>query len=640
MVDGVPVRRLALGLLLGAGAVVVVLALMPEAEATHWRGGTIYQHSDEPVDDPYGSRLYFIFYIRNTYPTNPPQVGFGPVQAGQVGCENFPTFPVPGTPYCGTFGGVLPDGCSVLFGIGQPCLCFGDGTCTNFVGRQVYTDNVYDWVGYEAWEAGDVVPGLYHQYSGAGPWTYNLQTSCCRISAGPIGPGNTPCAWPEPCWYHYNNPDSSFRLEGRVTLPALQPYKRNMKPIVSCIGSCVIPLNPNFVHTGSTATARMATAAETGSSSFKQPGDPACGAPCCSPANMATAGGSPPRWMWDSTGACCPTMPQVGLYSTSVQILGNNSDKSGLEFLVNCNPQIEIETTDPTTTIPPPPIGPIARFRAFQPDQCGLNQVQFTDLSRPGQAPIVTWYWDFGDQSDSAEKDPQHFYGEEGGTYTVTLTVTDDNGLTRTAKRAIAVTGFLDCPTEQFPDRVRPPGESVRDDRDEGLADQDSDGDGRPDGVDNCPLVANSDQGDLDGDLFGNACDDDLDGDRVGNEGDNCVMVANVRQLDIDGDGQGDVCDDDRDGDLVQDMMDNCPDTPNVEQTDQDGDGTGDACAFDAVSADVRVAPRAAPEPVGSAAGAAALNPALGAAVLGGVALLAVAGVALLATVLRRDRKA
>ena len=43
----------------------------------------------------------------------------------------------------------------------------------------------------------------------------------------------------------------------------------------------------------------------------------------------------------------------------------------------------------------------------------------------------------------------------------------------------------------------------------------DSDSDGISDSADNCPLVANTDQLNADGDGAGNACDDDDDGDGI-----------------------------------------------------------------------------------------------------------------------------
>lgn len=73
----------------------------------------------------------------------------------------------------------------------------------------------------------------------------------------------------------------------------------------------------------------------------------------------------------------------------------------------------------------------------------------------------------------------------------------------------------------------------------------DTDNDGIPDGDDNCPDVANTDQADTDGDENGNACDDDDDNDGILDDDDNCPTVSNVDQSDADDDGIGDVCDSD-----------------------------------------------------------------------------------------------
>ena len=108
--------------------------------------------------------------------------------------------------------------------------------------------------------------------------------------------------------------------------------------------------------------------------------------------------------------------------------------------------------------------------------------------------------------------------------------------------------------------------------------DPDGDGDGVADSLDNCPLTANADQADADGDGIGDVCDTDDDGDGLEDGQDNCPLVANPDQTDMDGDGIGDVCDTDDDGDGVVDGLDNCPLVANPDQVDTDGDGIGDAC--------------------------------------------------------------
>ncbi len=111
----------------------------------------------------------------------------------------------------------------------------------------------------------------------------------------------------------------------------------------------------------------------------------------------------------------------------------------------------------------------------------------------------------------------------------------------------------------------------------------DTDEDGIPDDADNCPLAANPDQRDLDGDGLGDVCDDDIDEDGLPNNEDNCPFFANPDQFDEDGNGIGDICEPtaDGDGDGIPNAEDNCLFTPNSDQADFDGDGIGDVCDDD-----------------------------------------------------------
>ncbi|MDD3622282.1 MAG: PKD domain-containing protein, partial [Methanofollis sp.] len=69
-----------------------------------------------------------------------------------------------------------------------------------------------------------------------------------------------------------------------------------------------------------------------------------------------------------------------------------------------------------------------AEFEADMTEGEAPLNVTFTDLST-GNVP--TWEWDFGDGTNSTEQNPLHTY-EEGGIYTVSLTVSDEMNETDT----------------------------------------------------------------------------------------------------------------------------------------------------------------------------------------------------------------
>lgn len=70
-------------------------------------------------------------------------------------------------------------------------------------------------------------------------------------------------------------------------------------------------------------------------------------------------------------------------------------------------------------------------LRVYATSQGGAT-LAFDDRSTDPEDTLTAWSWDFGDGTTSSERHPSHVYGAPG-TYTVTLTVTDADGLRSTA---------------------------------------------------------------------------------------------------------------------------------------------------------------------------------------------------------------
>ena len=516
-----------------------VLALAEEGEATHYRGGTLWMEADQGSADPYAVRLHARIYLQASH-TNPiPGADGMPIQLGGTATPSM---------------------------IGP--ICFGDGSCADvWVPRVFSVDAMHETIGYEAWGP-DGERGIPHRYDGPGPWTYWFGTS--RPGEMPATHSGGRLPWgpsPEPTCvcdgaFHLNNPSTAVRLEGSAGLPARQAYKEDAPPIVPCdpMTLCVIPLKA----LGPLSAIGFSTPAQAtgGADPFNQPG------PCPNPSNAyapTLATGAPPgpcgvkasyicgsALCWaPGPGACC--LPGPTYHSVSLQFAGQGTDRSPLEFLILMDPHPIIVDEgcgfanwypywdgERGTCTPPPPV---ADFSWVQPMQCqAANQVTFEDLSTI-LGSIAAWHWDFGDGADSSLQHPDHDYGSDGGTYEVTLTVTNWQGLWDSATKVVTAEADPVCATEQQPHpsmRKRGP---PRDGVDEGLASMDSDGDGVPDRLDACPTVADPGQVDLDGDLAGDACDGDRDEDGIADLADLCPGVADPGQADGDHNGLGDACD-------------------------------------------------------------------------------------------------
>ena len=81
---------------------------------------------------------------------------------------------------------------------------------------------------------------------------------------------------------------------------------------------------------------------------------------------------------------------------------------------------------------------PEAAF-SFEPEgPTDADTIEFSDSSSDPDGKIVSWWWDFGDGTTSEVRNPSHHY-QDDGTYTVKLTVTDDDGAEASITKEIRV---------------------------------------------------------------------------------------------------------------------------------------------------------------------------------------------------------
>jgi len=107
------------------------------------------------------------------------------------------------------------------------------------------------------------------------------------------------------------------------------------------------------------------------------------------------------------------------IYATDIN--GNSIESSSYTFDMNNPPIADFDYT---------PISPTTQ-----------DIVQFTDASTDSDGAIVGYYWDFNDGATSTDQNPTHQFDD--GTYTVTLTVTDDDGATDDYSETVTVLNIL-----------------------------------------------------------------------------------------------------------------------------------------------------------------------------------------------------
>ena len=133
-------------------------------------------------------------------------------------------------------------------------------------------------------------------------------------------------------------------------------------------------------------------------------------------------------------------IPLITLFSMVLLLFALTQPAAALSFAFGEFPVLEQEHA-PTVTVRTAPVlnlNPEAKF-AYVPDRPGVGElIQFVDSSSDPDGQVTVWLWDFGDGTTSMEKEPLHVYMRVG-TYSVTLTVTDNVGAQASLQKEITV---------------------------------------------------------------------------------------------------------------------------------------------------------------------------------------------------------
>ena len=290
-------------------AVVALTAVAGEAEATHFRGGTLsWKHGDEPREVIFEGRFSWRW--------------------------NYPTFE-PRNPQVGD-----------LVRLNWEFLRFGDGKTAEQLYLLVESVNPSANVmtGKLVWSGGREITHVYKTETNNGkPWVVTYD-ECCRLGAM----NNN---------RHINNPDANYRLNVVVDLagPTENDSPRTLvPPIVPCVmpGPCVFRIPATDVE-GDLLHFTMALPDEAGPASATTPAFAQPVAPGLAPAAVGLANG---LYFWNPAGISL--LPDVhNLYSTQVHV-SDGRNKVPTDFF--------IELLPPGSPIPAFSAGPCGKQRVIR----------------------------------------------------------------------------------------------------------------------------------------------------------------------------------------------------------------------------------------------------------------------------------
>ncbi|HXL35496.1 MAG TPA: PKD domain-containing protein, partial [Gemmatimonadales bacterium] len=199
--------------------------------------------------------------------------------------------------------------------------------------------------------------------------------------------------------------------------------------------SVSLTVTDNGGGTGSTSqTVTVAPANTSPTAAFTQ----SCTGVTCSFTSTSTdPDGTVVGWSWSFGDAATATVANPshsyaagGTYTVSLTVT-DNSGGTG--------------STSQSVTVTPPDQPPTAAFT----QSCTGLACSFASTSTDPDGSVVAWSWSFGDGATATIENPSHTYAA-GGTYTVSITVSDNNGATGTTSQAVTVAPANTSPTAAF----------------------------------------------------------------------------------------------------------------------------------------------------------------------------------------------
>ena len=142
------------------------------------------------------------------------------------------------------------------------------------------------------------------------------------------------------------------------------------------------------------------------------------------------------------------TYPANGTYRVVLTVTDNGGEKNSTSKNITVSQKVN----------PPPTVKkyPVAVIELTNKTNLTVTVSGFDSYALDGKT-IVNYTWDFGDGMNASGANVTHTYAANG-TYTITLTVTDSDGLSNATAHDVTVTQQVTPPPPPPPHKLGPPG--------------------------------------------------------------------------------------------------------------------------------------------------------------------------------------